>query len=137
MIRKERKAFSNASSIAEQALHGIYTVLAFNSQPFELANYVKDLDEACRLGTQKSILTSGMMGLYKLFLFSTMGLSFWYGTKLVLDDEISAPVVMAVFWAISVGAIRIGFAMPHVGSIISARLAAGEVFSIIDRVKSH
>lgn len=41
---------------------------------------------------------------------------------------------MAVYWTIVVGAIRLGFAIPHVGAIIGARLAAGEVFSIIDRV---
>lgn len=46
----------------------------------------------------------------------------------------TAPVVMAVYWTIVVGAIRLGFAMPHVDAIIGGRLAAGEVFAIIDRV---
>lgn len=77
MIRKERKAYSEASSIVEQVLHSIQTVLAFNAQPFELRRYVENLDKGCRSGTQKSIMTSGLNGLYKLSLFASMGLSFW------------------------------------------------------------
>jgi hypothetical protein len=51
-----------------------------------------------------------------------------------LNGELRAEVVMAVYWTIVVGAIRIGFAMPNINSIIGARLAAGELFYIIDLV---
>jgi hypothetical protein len=53
-----------------------------------------------------------------------------------LSGELRAEVVMAVYWTVVVGAIRIGFAIPNVNEIIGARLAAGELFSIIDRVSS-
>ncbi|KAI6184938.1 Multidrug resistance protein pgp-3 [Aphelenchoides bicaudatus] len=133
MIRQERDAFSEASSIAEQVLHAVQTVLAFNAQQFEIKQFKRHLDDGCRTGVKKSVYMALFLGLYKFILFSSMGLSFWYGTTLVLNGEMKPEVVMAIYWTIIVGAMRIGFSMPNVNSIIGARLAAGELFSIIDR----
>lgn len=41
--------------------------------------------------------------------------------------------VFAVFWAVIFGAMRLGQALPQMGVIVGAKLAAGEMFSIIDR----
>jgi ATP-binding cassette subfamily B (MDR/TAP) protein 1 len=41
--------------------------------------------------------------------------------------------VFAVFWSILMGAMRVGQALPQLGVIVGAKLAAGEMFSIIDR----
>ena len=57
-----------------------------------------------------------------------------YGTELVFNDEIMPGTVLTVFWAVFLGALKLGFALPNLGIISSAKLAAGEIFSIIDRV---
>jgi ATP-binding cassette subfamily B (MDR/TAP) protein 1 len=77
MIRRERKAFSEASSVAEQVLYGVQTVLAFNSQDFEFKRYGKHLDEGSKTGFHRAMVMAVFFGLYKLALFGSMGLSFW------------------------------------------------------------
>jgi uncharacterized membrane protein len=61
---------------------------------------------------------------------------FSYGTLLVLDKDEGMDVgkIFGVFWSVAVGIIRLGYAMPHLGAIIGAKLAASEIFAVIDRV---
>jgi hypothetical protein len=47
----------------------------------------------------------------------------------------SPGTVFGVFWAVLIGAMRLGQAIPQVNVIVSAKLAAGEIFNIIDRVR--
>lgn len=47
----------------------------------------------------------------------------------------SPGTVFGVFWAVTVGAMGVGWALPQVGVIVTAKLAAGEIFSIIDRAR--
>jgi len=68
-----------------------------------------------------------------LILFSATGIAFWYGTMLVFSETISPGSVFAVFWACTLGAMRIGMALPQLNVVVSAKLAAGEIFSIIER----
>lgn len=42
-VRKEMGAYSAAGAVAEEVLHGIRTVAAFNAQFFELSRYKKHL----------------------------------------------------------------------------------------------
>lgn len=54
---------------------------------------------------------------------------------MVMNGEITPGIVFAVFWAVLVGSLRIGQAMPQVGTIVAAKVAAGDIFSIIDKVQ--
>lgn len=50
------------------------------------------------------------------------------------EDGVTAGTVFAVFWSIVSGTVRLGFALPQFSVIQSAKLAAGEIFDVIDRV---
>lgn len=50
----------------------------------------------------------------------------------MIDGKVTPGTVFAVFWAVLGGAMRLGQALPQVGIIISAKLAAGDIFRIID-----
>ncbi|VDM82675.1 unnamed protein product [Strongylus vulgaris] len=67
-------------------------------------------------------------------MFAAMAVSFWYGTTLVVKGEISPGTVFAVFWSVLVGTRRLGDAIPQMGAILGARLAAADIFAVIDRV---
>lgn len=77
-----------------------------------------------------------------------MGVAFWYGTNLVLDGYMrfvficyklifyifSPGTVFACFWAACGGANRLGQAIPQISVIMQAKMAAGEILSMIDMV---
>ena len=94
------------------------------------------LRKAQKIGIKKAAITGFFSGLYMAVLFGSIGLAFWYGTQLVFTDEISPGTVLTVFWAVFLGALKVGYALPNVGIISNAKLAAGEIFNIIDRVSS-
>jgi ATP-binding cassette subfamily B (MDR/TAP) protein 1 len=134
--KKEAKNYSIAGSLAEEIISGIKTVIAFNGQMFEYDRYNKVLRKAQKIGIKKAIITGFFSGLYMAVLFGSIGLAFWYGTQLVFSKEIQPGTVLTVFWSVFLGALKVGYALPNLGIISNAKLAAGEIFSIIDR-ESH
>uniref|UniRef100_A0A914HYY5 ABC-type xenobiotic transporter n=1 Tax=Globodera rostochiensis TaxID=31243 RepID=A0A914HYY5_GLORO len=132
-VRKEMSAYSAAGAVAEEVLAGIRTVAAFNAQQFELTRYKRHLVVGRRMGIRKALMVAFFGGLHLLVMFGSMGVAFWYGTSLALEGRISPGTVFAVFWSVLIGASRIGQALPQMGVIMGAKLAAGEMFAIIDR----
>uniref|UniRef100_A0A915NPN1 ABC transmembrane type-1 domain-containing protein n=1 Tax=Meloidogyne floridensis TaxID=298350 RepID=A0A915NPN1_9BILA len=133
LVRKEMSAYSAAGAVAEEVLNGIKTVTSFNAQYFEIGRYKKHLDEGRKTGICKGTWIAFFAGIHLLVMFGSMGAAFWYGTWLVLHGTISPGTVFAVFWSVVAGALRIGQALPEIGVIVASKLAAGELFSIIDR----
>ncbi|VDK68133.1 unnamed protein product [Gongylonema pulchrum] len=98
------------------------------------SRYEDRLKYARRSGTKGVLVTGAFTGLYLFVVFSSMGLVFWYGTNLVIEEKVTPGTVFAVFWAVMGGAMRLGQALPQVGTIIAAKLAAGDIFQIINIV---
>uniref|UniRef100_A0A7E5A008 Multidrug resistance protein 1 n=1 Tax=Panagrellus redivivus TaxID=6233 RepID=A0A7E5A008_PANRE len=132
-IHKEMSAYSAAGAVAEEVLHGIRTVTAFNAQSFEVLRYETHLKRGKTAGIQKAAITSFFNGLYNVILFGAMGVCFWYGTQLVVWGYAKPGTAFSAFWAIVMGAIRIGMALPQISVILGAKVAAAELFEIIDR----
>uniref|UniRef100_A0A0R3RPT0 ABC transmembrane type-1 domain-containing protein n=1 Tax=Elaeophora elaphi TaxID=1147741 RepID=A0A0R3RPT0_9BILA len=137
MTRREMLAYDEASAVANEVISNIRTVTSFNAQYAEIARlnnfgYGDRLKYAQKMGIKGVLITGIFTGLYTFVIFGSMGFVFWYGTRLVLEGEITPGTVFAVFWGIMVGAIRFGQAVPYLGIFTAAKLAAGEIFQIID-----
>ncbi|VDK49365.1 unnamed protein product [Cylicostephanus goldi] len=132
--KSETYAYSTAGGLANEVISGIRTVMSFNAQPFEIHRYEKELKTARKLGIHKGVVLGVFAGLNVFLLFAAMAVAFWYGTTLVVKDEISPGTVFAVFWAVLVGTRRFGDAIPQMGVILGAKLAAADIFAVIDRV---
>uniref|UniRef100_A0AC35GLM7 Uncharacterized protein n=1 Tax=Panagrolaimus sp. PS1159 TaxID=55785 RepID=A0AC35GLM7_9BILA len=130
--KKEMSAYSIASSIAEEVLSAIRTVMAFNAQFFELKRYEDCLVNARKIGFRKAFIVSVCNGIYIFVEFVAIGMGFWYGAKLVYESGVSPGTVFGVFWAVFIAAMRFGQAVPQFSTIINAKMAAGEIFEIID-----
>ncbi|KAI1707098.1 ABC transporter transmembrane region domain-containing protein [Ditylenchus destructor] len=131
--RTQAVAYSSAGAVAEEVINGIRTVASFNGQFFEIERYEKFLRVGQKTGIKKAVTIALFQGFYLFIVFMTAAVAFWYGTTLVLDGHISPGTVFAMFIAILVGSIRVGQAFPQINVIIGAKLAAGEIFDIIDR----
>ena len=64
-------------------------------------------------------------------------IAFYFGSTLVFGGEMDAGKVFGVFWAVMLGAMRIGQSVPNMNAIIGAKMAAGEIFNIIDKVSDR
>ncbi|KAI1729427.1 ABC transporter transmembrane region domain-containing protein [Ditylenchus destructor] len=132
-IRGQIEAYASAGAIAEEVISGHRTVTAFNAQLFEIERYENFLNIGCKLGIKKALASALFQGLYPFVLFVSISLYFWYGTTLVLQGIVTPGTVFAVFYAIIIGAIRLGPTLPQINTILGAKLIAGEIFKIIDK----
>ncbi|KAJ1370037.1 hypothetical protein KIN20_031667 [Parelaphostrongylus tenuis] len=114
IIPKEQSQYTNAGATAEEVIHGIRTVIAFNGQEKEIKRYSCILEKGMRYGVQKAFLTSLATAFVMALVFISMAVSFWYGTKLVVSSQITPGTVFAVFWAVLSGTFSLGLAAPQI-----------------------
>uniref|UniRef100_A0A914PVK6 ABC-type xenobiotic transporter n=1 Tax=Panagrolaimus davidi TaxID=227884 RepID=A0A914PVK6_9BILA len=139
IIKKEMKCYDDASNIVAEIVSNIKTVIFFNAQEFENCRYEQCLKKAQESGIHKSAIVAASSGFFALFMNISMGIAFYVGTILVCGGEMESGKVFSIFWAIMLGATRVGQCIPVIDSILAAKVAAHEIFSIIDsesRLKS-
>ncbi|CAI2174077.1 6193_t:CDS:10 [Funneliformis geosporum] len=127
-------AYAEAGGIAEQVLSGIRTVVSFGGEKRELARYQNKLNDAYKLGVKKAFISGTGLGAMMGIMFGSYGLAFWYGSKLIVNNEQTGSEVLNVFFAVIIGAFSIGNAAPHFSSVANALGAATKLFAVIDRV---
>ena len=74
------------------------------------------------------------MSSYKYWLLIVINLPIRFGGYLIQQEIIQTGEMLAVFFAVIIGAFSLGQAAPNVESVLTALGAAGEVFETIDRV---
>jgi len=67
-----------------------------NFSAFYCCRYSKNLVHANDYGIQKGIITGAGMGLLMLIIFGAYALAFWYGGKLVREDDYTAGRMLLV-----------------------------------------
>lgn len=131
--RREAAEYGKAGAIAEEVIMGIRTVISFNGQTKEADRYQTRLQGAAKFGIRKAFLIAFGSAWIFCLIFVAMGVAFWYGTQLFINNEITAGTVFATFWAVMGGTVAIGQAAPQLGAIMGARTAATNIFKVIDR----
>ncbi|XP_038244655.1 ATP-dependent translocase ABCB1-like isoform X2 [Dermochelys coriacea] len=132
---KELTAYARAGAVAEEILTAIKTVVAFNGQMKALAKYDVNLENARRVGVKKSIITNTTLGFAEFMLFGAYALSFWYGTKLTVEEKENYDIgrVLIVFFSVLLGALSLGRGSPSLEGVANARGAAYEVYKVISK----
>ncbi|KAI6193645.1 P-glycoprotein 3 [Aphelenchoides besseyi] len=134
IMRKEAKVYGLANCVADEVLMGIRTVMSFNAQYFELERFGKHVKCGYLNGVQKVKYTAFFSAMYNLLIFFSMAVLFCYGSYLSLRDGVTIGTVQGIFWLFALAAIRLGQGAPQISSFLGARLAAAELFAVIDRV---
>ena len=118
-------------------------MLAFNGTDKEIKKYENKLEDAKKFGIKKGFFNGSLIGFLWFVIFCSYSLGFWYGWTLTLIKDpvtgvaqYSIGKIMLVFFEILIGVFSLGNAAPYFGTMASARVAAYEVFKIIDRVPS-
>uniref|UniRef100_A0A669QP54 ATP binding cassette subfamily B member 11 n=1 Tax=Phasianus colchicus TaxID=9054 RepID=A0A669QP54_PHACC len=88
---RELKAYAKAGAVADEVLSSIRTVAAFGGEKKEVERYDKNLVYAQHWGIRKGIIMGVFSGYMWFVIFLCYALAFWYGSKLVLEDDEYSP----------------------------------------------
>ncbi|KAI9012502.1 putative ABC transporter protein [Phycomyces nitens] len=131
---KTQTSYAEAGSVAEQVFSGIRTVYSFSLQARFTDLYNIKLEKAMETGVKRGIILGLGFGSFMFILFGTYGLSFWYGSQLVIKGTMDGPTVLVVFFAMIMGAMALLQLPPNLSAVSSACGAAYKIFATIDRV---
>uniref|UniRef100_A0A8B9VT90 Bile salt export pump n=1 Tax=Anas zonorhyncha TaxID=75864 RepID=A0A8B9VT90_9AVES len=131
---RELKAYAKAGAVADEVLSSIRTVAAFGGEKKEVERYDKNLVFAQHWGIRKGVIMGLFTGYMWFVIFLCYALAFWYGSKLVLEeDEYSPGTLLQVFLGVLVGALNLGQASPCLEAFATGRGAATDIFETIDK----
>uniref|UniRef100_A0A8V1A6Y4 ATP binding cassette subfamily B member 11 n=1 Tax=Gallus gallus TaxID=9031 RepID=A0A8V1A6Y4_CHICK len=88
---RELKAYAKAGAVADEVLSSIRTVAAFGGEKKEVERYDKNLVYAQHWGIRKGIIMGLFSGYMWFVIFLCYALAFWYGSKLVLEEDEYSP----------------------------------------------
>uniref|UniRef100_A0A672ZV25 Bile salt export pump n=1 Tax=Sphaeramia orbicularis TaxID=375764 RepID=A0A672ZV25_9TELE len=130
----ELQAYAKAGAVADEVLSSIRTVAAFGGEKKEVERYDRNLVSAQRWGIRKGLIMGFFTGYMWLIIFLCYGLAFWYGSRLVLDEEEYSPgTLLQVFFGVLIAAMNLGQASPCLEAFAAGRGAATMIFETIDR----
>ncbi|XP_037946899.1 multidrug resistance protein homolog 49-like [Teleopsis dalmanni] len=139
LTKKEIKSYSAAGNVAEEVFSSVRTVLAFSGEQKETQRFSKLLIPAEIIGRKKGLYSGMSAGIMWLNIHCCYALSMWYGVKLILaerDEEFrnyTPGVLIIILFNILVGSRYFGFALPHLETFSTAKGAAQNIFSTIQR----
>ncbi|KAI8620675.1 putative ABC transporter protein [Chytriomyces sp. MP71] len=127
-------AYAEAGAVAEQVISGIRTIYSFSLQARFAEKYDVKLEKA-EAADRKGGITRGVgFGSFMLVMFSTYGLAFWYGSRLVLQGKMAGQDVLVTFLSLMMGSFALMMIPQNLAAVGAARGAAYKIFSTIDRV---
>ncbi|CAM6101410.1 unnamed protein product [Calypogeia fissa] len=125
-------AYSEAGSIAEQAISQIRTVYSFVGEAKCLESYSTALQKNTKLETKGGLAKGVGMGATFTTLNICYGLLLIYGGVLIRKGETNGAQALAAIFSVMVGSgISLGQALPNLAAIGKARAAAFNIFEVL------
>ena len=134
--------YAQAGGLATEMLSAIRTVTALNAQPDAITRYREFILRGMKVGVYKSLRLGFGQGLFFCMAFFMNALGFWYGAKLLYDQNkpgctgdgcLSGGKVISVFFCVLVGSSSLGQLAPPIGAFFTAKAAAASIIDIINR----
>ncbi|KAM5280513.1 bile salt export pump isoform 2-T2 [Ctenodactylus gundi] len=130
----ELQAYAKAGSVADEVISSVRTVAAFGGEKKEVERYEKNLVFAQRWGIRKGMVLGFFTGYMWCLIFFSYALAFWYGSKLILDEQEYTPgILVQIFLSVIVGALNLGQASSCLEAFATGRAAAASIFETVDR----
>ncbi|XP_030385057.1 multidrug resistance protein homolog 65 [Scaptodrosophila lebanonensis] len=141
LTAREQSSYVRASSVVEEVIGAIRTVVAFGGERSESTRYDNLLRPALKAGKWRGVVSGLNDTVLKAMMFICGAGAFWYGANLILYDRDSAvedrdytpAVVMIVIAGIIVSAQHISRTSPFLESFAMARGSAVAIYDVIDR----
>ncbi|KAI4607210.1 hypothetical protein J4E83_009666 [Alternaria metachromatica] len=128
------KIYSQAGTLAQDAISSIRTIHAFGAHQKIVDGYETYLQKAHKEGNKKSVIYGVLFSGQTFLVMSGTSLAFWQGFRMFQSGEIGdVGTVFTVVLSVVLGATATLLIFPQIQAFTNASSAAGELFSIIDR----
>lgn len=131
--KQSLESYALGGTVAEEVISSIRNATAFGTQAKLAKQYDAHLTEAEIWGKKLkiilAIMISGMMGV----IYLNYGLSFWMGSRYIVDGQMTLSQVLTIMLAIMIGAFSLGNVAPNAQAFTTSVAAAGKIFNTIDR----
>ncbi|KAH6644200.1 putative ABC transporter [Boeremia exigua] len=127
------KIYSQAGTLAQDAISSIRTIHAFGAHQKIVDRYETYLQKAHKEGNKKSVIYGVLFSGQTFLVMSGTALAFWQGFRMFKSGEIGdVGTVFTVVLSVVVGATATLLIFPQFQALTNASSAAGELFAIID-----
>lgn len=127
------QAYALGGTVAEEVISSIRNSVAFGTQERLAKQYDGHLIRAEYFGFRVKATIACMVAGMMLVLYLNYGLSFWMGSKYLVDGVIPLSTVLIIMMSIMVGAFNLGNVAPNIQAFGTALAAAAKIFNTIDR----
>ena len=137
MASEEQEIYGKAGQLAEQVLSSIKTVFAYNATEHELNRYANQIKITRKNGIKMGSLFGLVTGFDYLVVFCADALGFWYGAKLIREENYTIGQTLMVFFTVISALFALGRSAPYIQAIISAKGSAFFIWNLIDTKKTE
>ena len=130
---RSQQEYAKGGTIAEEVLSSIRNATAFTTQDKLARQYDMNLTVAEKWGRKLQFALGTMIAVMMFFVYCNYGLSFWQGSRFLVDGEMNVGQILTILFAIMVGAFSLGHVAPNIKAITSAVGAGRKIFAAIDR----
>ncbi|CAE6449842.1 unnamed protein product [Rhizoctonia solani] len=130
-----------AGTLLEQILSSVRVVQSFAAESFLVKKYDQYLDQARnileplqRLGKWRSVVRGLELSISYCILNLTYSVAFWYGSQLIVRDNLEVGLMFTVFWNMFNAIFAIANILPHISSIRDSVLISARIRAEIERV---
>ena len=127
------ESYAIGGSVAEEVISSIRNAIAFGTQDKLARQYEKHLREAAKWGLKVKVTLGCMIGGMFWILYLNYGLSFWMGSRFIVDGETTLSTVITILLAVMIGAFSLGNVAPNAQAFTTSVAAAAKIFNTIDR----
>ncbi|KAF3564326.1 hypothetical protein DY000_02013344, partial [Brassica cretica] len=131
--RKIREEYSEAGSIAEQAISLVRTVYAFGSETKLKAKFSVALQGSVKLGLRQGLVKGISIGSNGIS-YAIWGFMTWYGTRMVMYHGAKGGTIFAVIICITFGGTSLGRGLSNLKCLSEAVVAGERIIKVIKRV---
>lgn len=132
--KQSLESYALGGTVAEEVISSIRNATAFSTQDKLARQYDAHLVEAEKWGLKLkvglAVMISAMMGI----IYLNYGLSFWMGSRFIVDGQMTLSEVLTIMLAIMIGAFSLGNVAPNAQAFTTSVAAAVKIFNTIDRV---
>ncbi|KAJ3317373.1 ATP-binding cassette, sub-B (MDR TAP), member 4 [Blyttiomyces sp. JEL0837] len=130
---KTKEAYEDASIVANEVIDQIRTVMTLTKESMFLDAYKANIVEPHRIAVKGAFVAAIGFGIAQGFIFFAYALAFYAGSRLILNNTMSAPDVLTVMFAVIFTAVSAGQASSFAPNYVKAKLATFNIFDILDR----